>query len=43
LAARAAVVALSNAQPLSHNAFKVQIGHVLVERAMLAVASSPRW
>jgi len=42
LAARAAAVALGNAKPLSHNAFKVQIGHALVERAILAVASSLR-
>jgi xanthine dehydrogenase YagS FAD-binding subunit len=42
LAARAAAVALANAKPLSHNAFKVQIGQALVERAILAVASSLR-
>jgi xanthine dehydrogenase YagS FAD-binding subunit len=40
LAARAAAAALANAQPLSHNAFKVEIAHVLVERAIMAVASS---
>ena len=40
LAARAAGVALAKAQPLSHNAFKVQIGHALIERAIMAVASS---
>jgi xanthine dehydrogenase YagS FAD-binding subunit len=42
LAASAAAAALTNAQPLSHNAFKVEIGHALVERAIMAVASSPR-
>jgi xanthine dehydrogenase YagS FAD-binding subunit len=42
LAARAAAVALGNAKPLSHNAFKVQIGHALIERAIMAVASSLR-
>jgi xanthine dehydrogenase YagS FAD-binding subunit len=39
LAARAAA-ALANVQPLSHNAFKVEIGRASVERAILAVASS---
>lgn len=40
LAARVAAAALASAQPLSHNAFKVEIGHALVERAILAVAAS---
>jgi xanthine dehydrogenase YagS FAD-binding subunit len=39
LAARAASAALAGAQPLSHNAFKVEIGRALVERAIMAVAS----
>jgi xanthine dehydrogenase YagS FAD-binding subunit len=38
LAANAATAALANAQPLSHNAFKVEIGRALVERAIMAVA-----
>jgi hypothetical protein len=42
LAARVAAAALANAQPLSHNAFKVEIGHALVERAITAVAASLR-
>jgi xanthine dehydrogenase YagS FAD-binding subunit len=42
LATRAAAAALENAQPLSHNAFKVEIGRALVERAIMAVASSLR-
>jgi xanthine dehydrogenase YagS FAD-binding subunit len=42
LAARAASAALASAQPLSHNAFKVEIGRALVERAIMAVASSLR-
>ncbi|HSF32440.1 MAG TPA: FAD binding domain-containing protein [Candidatus Tectomicrobia bacterium] len=42
VAARAAAAALANAQPLPHNAFKVEIGRALAERAILAVASSPR-
>jgi xanthine dehydrogenase YagS FAD-binding subunit len=42
LAARAAAAALAGAQPLSHNAFKVEIGHALVERAIMTVASSLR-
>ena len=42
LAARAAAAALAKAQPLSHNAFKVEIGRALVERAIMAVASSLR-
>jgi xanthine dehydrogenase YagS FAD-binding subunit len=40
LAARAAATALANVQPLSHNAFKVEIGHASVERAIMAVAAS---
>lgn len=40
LAARAAAAALASAQPLSHNAFKVEIGRALVARAIMAVASS---
>jgi xanthine dehydrogenase YagS FAD-binding subunit len=42
LATRAAAAALANAQPLSHNAFKGEIGRALVERAIMAVASSLR-
>jgi xanthine dehydrogenase YagS FAD-binding subunit len=42
LAARAAAAALENAQPLSHNAFKVEIGRATVERAIMAIASSLR-
>jgi xanthine dehydrogenase YagS FAD-binding subunit len=42
LAARAAAAALASAQPLLHNAFKVEIGRALVERAILAVAASLR-
>jgi xanthine dehydrogenase YagS FAD-binding subunit len=42
LAARAAAAALASAQPLSHNAFKVEIGRASVERAIMAVASSHR-
>jgi xanthine dehydrogenase YagS FAD-binding subunit len=42
LASRAAAAALANAQPLSHNAFKVEIGRALVERAIMAVASALR-
>jgi xanthine dehydrogenase YagS FAD-binding subunit len=42
VAARAAEAALSTAHPLSHNAFKVEIGRALVERAIMAVASSHR-
>jgi CO/xanthine dehydrogenase FAD-binding subunit len=38
LAANAATAALAHAQPLSHNAFKVEIGRALVERAIMAVA-----
>ena len=39
LAARAAEAALAEAQPLPHNAFKVEIGHALVARAILAVGA----
>lgn len=39
LAARAAEVAFATAQPLPHNAFKVDIGRALVARAVLAVAA----
>jgi xanthine dehydrogenase YagS FAD-binding subunit len=42
LADRAAAAALASAQPLPHNAFKVEIGRALVERAIMAVASSLR-
>jgi xanthine dehydrogenase YagS FAD-binding subunit len=42
LASHAAAAALANAQPLTHNAFKVEIGRALVERAIMAVAASPR-
>jgi xanthine dehydrogenase YagS FAD-binding subunit len=42
LATRAAAAALANAQPLAHNGFKVEIGHALVERAVMAVGSSLR-
>jgi xanthine dehydrogenase YagS FAD-binding subunit len=38
LAARAAETALAGAQPLAHNAFKVDIGRALVARAIMAVA-----
>jgi xanthine dehydrogenase YagS FAD-binding subunit len=37
LAAEAAAAALAQAQPLAHNAFKVDIGRALVERAIMAV------
>jgi xanthine dehydrogenase YagS FAD-binding subunit len=40
LAARAAAAAFADAKPLSHNGFKVEIGGALVERAILAVAST---
>jgi xanthine dehydrogenase YagS FAD-binding subunit len=40
LADRAAAASLANAQPLAHNAFKLEIGHALVQRAIMAVASS---
>ena len=42
LAASAATAALEPAQPLSHNAFKVEIGRALVERAIMAVAALQR-
>jgi len=42
LAARAAAAALANAQPLAHNAYKVEIGRALVERAIMGVAASLR-
>jgi len=42
LAARAATAAFGEAKPLAHNAFKVEIGHALVERAIMAVASALR-
>jgi xanthine dehydrogenase YagS FAD-binding subunit len=38
LAAGAAAAALAEAEPLSHNAFKVVIGRALVARAIMAVA-----
>ena len=40
LAARAAEAALVAAQPLSHNAFKVEIGRALIARAVLAVGAA---
>jgi xanthine dehydrogenase YagS FAD-binding subunit len=42
LPARAAAAALSGARALPHNAFKLEIGRALVERAIMAVASSLR-
>ncbi|HXH08512.1 MAG TPA: xanthine dehydrogenase family protein subunit M [Alphaproteobacteria bacterium] len=42
LAARAAASALSGAQPLAHNVFKVEIGLAVVERAIMAVAAAAR-
>ena len=42
LTARAAAAALANVQPLSHNAFKVEIGRASVARAIMAVAASLR-
>jgi xanthine dehydrogenase YagS FAD-binding subunit len=39
LAAGAASIATVRAQPLSHNSFKVEIQHDLVERAIMAVTS----
>jgi xanthine dehydrogenase YagS FAD-binding subunit len=39
LAARAADAALAEAQPLPHNAFKVEIGRALVMRAIMAVGA----
>jgi len=41
LAARAAEATLAEARPLSHNAFKVEIGRALIARAIMAVASAP--
>ena len=41
LAAHAAEVALAEAQPLRHNAFKVDIGRALIARAIMAVATMP--
>jgi xanthine dehydrogenase YagS FAD-binding subunit len=42
LAARAAQAALAGAQPLPHNAFKRDIAHALVARAIMTVASLHR-
>ncbi len=42
LAAHAATAALAHAQPLAHNAFKVEIGRALVERAIMTVAALQR-
>jgi xanthine dehydrogenase YagS FAD-binding subunit len=42
LAARATEAALANAQPLAHNAFKIDIARALVPRAIMAVASQLR-
>ena len=42
LAARAAAAALASAQPLAYNAFKVEMGRAVVERAIMAVAASLR-
>jgi xanthine dehydrogenase YagS FAD-binding subunit len=42
LATKAATAALANAQLLAHNAFKVEIGRALVERAIMAVAALRR-
>jgi xanthine dehydrogenase YagS FAD-binding subunit len=39
LAARAAQTALSEAQPLSHNAYKVDIARTAIQRALMTVAS----
>jgi xanthine dehydrogenase YagS FAD-binding subunit len=39
LAASAAAAAMSTAQPLAYNAFKVEIGRALVERAITAVGA----
>jgi xanthine dehydrogenase YagS FAD-binding subunit len=41
LAARAAEAALAAAQPLRHNAFKLDIARALITRAMMAVATLP--
>ena len=42
LATKAATASLATAQPLAHNAFKVEIGHALVERAIMAAAALGR-
>jgi xanthine dehydrogenase YagS FAD-binding subunit len=42
LAVQAAATALAVAQPLAHNAFKVDMGRALVSRAVLAVAALHR-
>ena len=42
LAASAATAALEPAQPLAHNAFKIDIGRALVERGIMAVAALQR-
>jgi xanthine dehydrogenase YagS FAD-binding subunit len=41
LAARAAEAALTTAQPLHHNAFKLDIARALIARAIMAVATMP--
>jgi xanthine dehydrogenase YagS FAD-binding subunit len=41
LAARAAEAALAAAQPLQHNAFKLDIGRALLARAIMAIATLP--
>jgi xanthine dehydrogenase YagS FAD-binding subunit len=41
VAARAAEAALAVAQPLQHNAFKLDIGRALLTRAIIAVATLP--
>jgi xanthine dehydrogenase YagS FAD-binding subunit len=41
LAARAAEAALAAAQPLRHNAFKLDIARALIARAIMAVATMP--
>ena len=41
LAARAAEAALAAAQPLRHNAFKLDIARALIARAIMAVAAMP--
>ena len=42
LAGRAAAQALAGAQPMSGNAYKLDVGRALITRALLAVAASPR-
>lgn len=42
LATQAAEAALADAQPLSHNAFKVDLARTLLARAIMAVAPLPR-